>query len=351
MDYYNYRCPVCEKVFEKDNEIVVCPECGTPHHRECYDQEGQCHFQDKHPEGFDYKKEYCDNATDKHKHSDKSEQTSQSVNSGIIACENCGTFNVTGSKHCSNCGNELPKPTHTHTTYDRHAEENTPPFTGQNQNGQPFSGFAFDPMGGLKPETEVGGGVTVGETAKFVKNNTPFYARLFHQIKTFGRSRFSFVGFIFHGGWLLYRKMYKVGALITTIMALLIAAQLYIGTFYSDMLTRLYDVTATASIYSANESLSTLKEFFYTLDTEEMIATGVYFFSSIGQFALQLICGLLGNRWYYKHSIKHISNIKTNAGNKEAADSALQTKGGVNSALATSLFISYIVLSILPNFF
>lgn len=353
MDYYNHRCPVCEKPFEKDSEIVVCPECGTPHHRECYEQETYCHFQDKHQEGFDYKKEY---SSEKHKEHKASDRTAPppSGGTGIVACENCGTFNIAGSKTCTNCGSELPESENKYNAYDRHTEESTPPpFTGQNQtqNGQPFGGFAFDPMGGLKPETEVGGGITVGETAKFVKNNTPFYTRMFHQIKIFGRSRFSFVGFIFHGGWMLYRKMYKLGAFITAIMALLIISQLYIGTFYSDMLTRLSEITSNASVYSANEALSNLKEFFLTLDTEEMIATGIYFFSSFGQLAVRIICGLLGNRWYYKHSIKHISDIKTKAGSKEAADSALQTKGGVNSALAVSLFISYMVLSFLPYFF
>ncbi len=351
MDYYNHRCPVCEKVFEKDSEIVVCPICGAPHHRDCYETLMHCHFQDKHQEGFDYKTEY---SKEYEKESTRDSGQTGNNNSGIVACENCGTFNIAGSDKCSACGEQLPKDSNPYKPYDRHTQESsTPPAhgTGGTQSDQPFGGFAFDPMGGLKAETDVGAGVTVGETAKFVKNNSPFYTRLFHQIKVFGRSRFSFVGFLFHGGWMLYRKMYKLGTVITAIMALLIISQYYVATFYSDLLTKIIELTSNANIYTANDSATALKDFFLTLDTEDMIVTYVYFFSSIGQFVVRFICGFLCNRWYYKHSIKHITNIKNQAGTKEEADTALQTKGGVNSALATSLIFSYMILSFLPYFF
>lgn len=351
MDYSNHRCPVCKKVFEKDSEIVVCPICGAPHHRDCYEQEMHCHFLDKHNEGFDYKAEYSEES----KTENKTEAPKGATDSGIVACENCGMFNVAGSDKCSGCGMPLPENKSTYEPYDRHSHEgNTPPPFGSQggQNGQqPFGGFAFDPMGGLKAETEVGNGVTVGETAKFVKNNSPFYARLFHQIKVFGRSRFSFVGFLFHGGWMLYRKMYKAGAVITAIMALLIISQLYIATFYNDLIYKISELSASVNIYTASDSTTALKDFLLTLDTEDTIVTAVYFFSAICQFVVRLLCGIFGNRWYYKHSIKHITSIKTQAGSKEEADTALQTKGGVNSALATSLMISYMVLSFLPYFF
>lgn len=48
MDFYKYKCPVCNKQFKEGDDIVVCPECGTPHHRECYEQEEHCFYQDKH---------------------------------------------------------------------------------------------------------------------------------------------------------------------------------------------------------------------------------------------------------------------------------------------------------------
>ena len=33
MDFYKYKCPVCNKQFKEGDDIVVCPECGTPPQR------------------------------------------------------------------------------------------------------------------------------------------------------------------------------------------------------------------------------------------------------------------------------------------------------------------------------
>lgn len=42
MDFKKYICPVCTKQFNENDDVVVCPECGTPHHRECYNNLGKC---------------------------------------------------------------------------------------------------------------------------------------------------------------------------------------------------------------------------------------------------------------------------------------------------------------------
>ena len=54
--YENERCPVCSKPFEKGDDIVTCPECGTPHHRECYKDYGGCKNRALHGTDFVYKK-------------------------------------------------------------------------------------------------------------------------------------------------------------------------------------------------------------------------------------------------------------------------------------------------------
>ena len=42
MDFTKFHCPVCNKNFLENDDVVVCPECGTPHHRECYKLTGKC---------------------------------------------------------------------------------------------------------------------------------------------------------------------------------------------------------------------------------------------------------------------------------------------------------------------
>lgn len=349
MDYTNHRCPVCDKPFSKDSEVVVCPECGAPHHRECYDELGHCFYEDKHKDGFDYKAEDSQHQNQSSTQN-QNKTNSDSSNSDIVACANCGTFNVSSNDVCNNCGAPLEKNSGAHNPYDRHTRERqTPPPTGSYTNPQqPFSGFAFDPMGGLKADDEIAENVTVGDVAKFTNNNSPFFCRLFHQIKTSGRSRFSFVGFIFHGGWLLYRKMYKLGTVITAIMALLIISQLYIATFYQDLMQNFADVIEGVRYVSM---FDTLGNFYQGLDSEDRLVMCIYFISSIGQLLLQIICALCGNRWYCKHTIKTISKIKQTSGTKESTGDALALKGGVNGTLALSLLITYYALKFLPNFF
>ena len=46
--YENLCCPVCYAKFFEEDDIVVCPVCGAPHHRDCYKHEGHCHYQADH---------------------------------------------------------------------------------------------------------------------------------------------------------------------------------------------------------------------------------------------------------------------------------------------------------------
>ena len=55
MKFENQSCPVCEKVFTENDTIVVCPECGTPHHKECYFSLGECKNKALHSNDFSYK--------------------------------------------------------------------------------------------------------------------------------------------------------------------------------------------------------------------------------------------------------------------------------------------------------
>lgn len=53
--FLNKLCPVCEKRFEENDDIVVCPECGTPHHRACYAKNNACGVVAHHIDGFEWK--------------------------------------------------------------------------------------------------------------------------------------------------------------------------------------------------------------------------------------------------------------------------------------------------------
>lgn len=50
--FENKLCPVCRERFREGDDIAVCPECGTPHHRACYLAANKCFFEGLHGTGY-----------------------------------------------------------------------------------------------------------------------------------------------------------------------------------------------------------------------------------------------------------------------------------------------------------
>ena len=323
MDYKGLLCPVCYKPFEKGEDIVVCPVCGTPHHRNCYEETGHCINLNRHRENYDFKREL-------------------EVNSDIndsLECDYCKSKNPPDSRFCNSCGKPLSSSVYTNNATDQSGNK-----SNNSQNG--FDGtFIIDPLGGVK----------AGEAAKFTKTSTGFYIPQFKRIKDGRKPRFSFVGFIFGGGWMLYRKMYKPGIFFTVMMALLTLGNLYISVChesavnavsekYSEILSGMYS-TFGFSAYSA------LADFFASLTTEQLIVCIVSTAISVLMILIRVLCAVLGNKLYYKHTIKSIKTIKDSTSETKDKDKEIATKGGVNVPLALSLMVSYYIIVYLPMFF
>ncbi|MDO5014819.1 MAG: RING finger protein [Clostridia bacterium] len=48
MRYTSEICDKCKKEFTDNDDVVVCPVCGTPHHRACYFESGRCVHESEH---------------------------------------------------------------------------------------------------------------------------------------------------------------------------------------------------------------------------------------------------------------------------------------------------------------
>lgn len=50
--FENKLCPACRSRFNEKADVVVCPICGTPHHRICYMTNNKCALEDIHESGW-----------------------------------------------------------------------------------------------------------------------------------------------------------------------------------------------------------------------------------------------------------------------------------------------------------
>lgn len=346
MEFTEYKCPVCGEQFKKGDDVVVCPECGAPHHRECYEKEGHCHFADRHGDDFSFEKEQAEEA-------DK--QAEQNHENGTVICKRCGTENPKELFYCSNCGAPLYGNNEEAQNFGQNQNNGQPnPNFNQNQGMPPFGvpfgqanpqmAAAFDPMAGMKSDEPLVDDITAGEAAKFIGKNTPYYLRVFSFIKKFKKSRFNFTAFILSGIYFLYRKMYALGILFSVLTFSSTIASGYIRTLpaWQNIYNNLLQAQKTGQIVSFTNN--------FGLSTEDFLLFISPLIANVISMAVMVICGLIANKCYYNHSIKKIKKIKSTT-DKELLTEALETKGGVNLPLAISIVVALIIANYLPIFF
>ncbi len=90
---YNATCPYCGKPLTENDDLAVCPECGTPHHRSCYKEHGRCANEERHGTEFSWSPPPVEAPPD---------------NGGDgIFCKTCGTLCAPQARFCKHCGAPL----------------------------------------------------------------------------------------------------------------------------------------------------------------------------------------------------------------------------------------------------
>lgn len=335
MEFNGLKCPACNTPLESDDDIVVCPVCGAPHHRECYEESGHCYFENRHKDNFDYD-EYI-------KEKQAKEQFAQgegSNNAQGIKCQRCGKDNPSAAFYCNKCGSPL--------NFQQTGTAN------QNQGGMPFGmPMSFDPMAGINPKEEIDDGVTAGEAAKYIQTNTPYFLRIFANIRDNNKSRFNFSAFLFTGGYMLYRKMYKIGTIFTIIMGGLILASLLIQTL---PVFGWYEIFEGASnnidTINAVEAYSQIIDNVSLLPYDKQLIFYLPVVLSALRFPFMIIAGCIANKSYFKDCIKKIKKIKSETiSGEQEVNKKIQEKGGLNFKIALVIFICYMLVNYIPYFF
>ena len=86
IKYTGTKCIVCDEKFKDEDDVVVCPQCGTPYHRECYKKEEKCINTALHESGKAWKPEH--------------EPVSDVIEKADRVCKSCGYENPEGTMYC-----------------------------------------------------------------------------------------------------------------------------------------------------------------------------------------------------------------------------------------------------------
>ncbi len=209
--FENQLCDVCGEVFDKNSDIVVCPECGTPHHRHCWQKNGHCINEAKHSEGFEWKPAL----------------PKVSATDGDVKCENCGRMMPRGTLFCENCGSAIKQPA-----------KPEPVQTFNMGGGRTVRMYQFPDEQGYQQRINrrmeekldgEGGSVSYKDAAAYIGYNSQYYMFKFRKMDANPKYKpFNWTAFMFTPLWFLFRKMWPMAIatglfnLITSIPTLIL---------------------------------------------------------------------------------------------------------------------------------
>lgn len=297
----NYtQCTICHEHFNKNDDIVVCPECGAPSHRSCFKEKGECAF--CHGKGgvvFKDPKEVLKPKDD--------------ISSRMVTCPNCGELNHPENKNCNKCGHVLQ------------TQEEPLSFgfgtgtTNADMQSVEEAGFEQFVLGGVGKDETIEG-IPAKEIAAYVGPNSGYYLNHFKVFSTQKRKySFSFSAFFFPPLFYLYRKMWGIG-----IFSIIISITLRLPLFI--------DLFANAGIQLP--FVDALKNLFWVANPQ---------IGSILFYAFASLSGLFANYLYKQKVIKSIKKCKED--HPENYGTLLVRKGGV-SRIVSSLALVFLLTAI-----
>lgn len=289
--YEGAKCPVCEKEMCADEDIVVCPDCGTPYHRACYREVGKC-ISTLHETGESWQKIREKELNEKRSEEKRAEQAEQAA--------------------------------------ERKRGDGPQLFYGEL-----YDGVRIDPeanCAGLDP-TEDHDGVSMQELSDFVGVNRFYYLPVFRLMKITGkRVTLNLSGLLFPQFYFANRKMW-LHALLSMFLEIILRIPAALQ----------YLTTGENAIHFS--WLNTESSVFKTCLSITEILTPIFF----------ILCGLFANFLYYRHSIRSIKKIRSSEKSENDIKTAMLEEGGAsfgNILLALTIEIAMVTaLSIILYFF
>lgn len=294
MDFTKYKCAVCNKDFNKGDDIVVCPDCGTPYHRECWKQEGECINSFKHNSDEPVEILKAEAETEK-----------PDIQKGVFNGEFQSEVNT---------------------------ENNNSPLNEQD---------VRDLLNRLKtdsitPDSEIYEGCTVSEYEAVVGKNLNIYIPNFmFEAKTKKSDRWNIPAFFVPFAWSVYRKMYGFAAIILAVYIALFGIISYPILSNTELMEQsqicyekdpefMYDVY----YYLANEEGSLTPEQTKLVDLlrESTLPKALSITVSLAEYVLRIVYAMFANHLYFKRCTEKIKKAKGTGIPKEQLNTYLHRK-------------------------
>lgn len=348
MRYENTICDGCKKIFKENDDVVVCPVCGTPQHRECYEKNGGCVNSKLHETGFSWHGENF---------SKNEEVPQKQTGEAALVCPACGHSNPPGTPACEVCGQkftffgvnllEHEIKINEEINEEEKAEEEIRGIRESIQNG---TGTGADiermldararivaPGLSKEQEQEVLCSHPIKRVLVFISANALRYVNKFRKIEARGGLTWNWAAFFFSPYWFFYRKLYKLGSVFLTLRLVLSIVAIPLADKFSSATQSLYDImqnvtsTSDPSFVAAYNALS-------------QAAIPIYIISGI-TILLAVVSALIADRVYKKYVTKSLTEAAQYHDPLEFSQFFLN-RCGVNALVA---FISFAFGYVIPN--
>ena len=308
-NYTGSKCICCGKRFTDDDDIVVCPECGTPYHRSCYEEKGRCINDILHDKNVSWLPDA------------PVEEIPVTSASNVKRCIRCGAENDPSLRYCEQCGTPLinmdgPRPFNNESE-DGHDAKPDPMKTN-------IPGINMTPVM-LTQDSDIDG-VKLGDLARYIGPNPLGFLPSFIKFGKTGRKlSMNIFAFLFPPLYFMYRKMKGWGLAAAVIMALL-NLPVMIETFSSGS----YELTIKFGIDVKSRNFQML----------EQIAVFV-------RMMLEIMAGFFANYLYYKQARRDIFRIyrESEDEDRDAINERIMTKGGTSYGYMILSFMIYTIFS------
>lgn len=351
MRYENNICDGCKKEFSQTDDVVVCPVCGTPQHRECFEKNGECVNAALHESGFVWQGNVKTHETE-----EKRKRSVDPLEEPLV-CPTCGHENPPGSAFCEACGqkftffgvNLLEK----ELELSRREEEERERAEGRFSPLQGESAPSFEepdepetdierminararlvaPGLSKAQEQEVLCGHPIKRVLVFISSNTLRYVNKFRKTEATGRGTWNWAAFFLTPYWFFYRKLYKAGMVFLTVHLAL-------------------SLLSFSVLPQAIEALNAFEAAAATATTEELRAllSGVapLYAISAAFFVTSIIAAAIADRLYKKYVTQKLTEAERITDTMEFSQFFLKSSSVNAFAAALSFAVGYFLPSII----